>query len=366
MKENPFLGLRRLYEKPGTEDIHRQMLKWIKSTLDWVEGILTLHPPAWPEPEIRRHALYMLDEPLHVLSAPIEPPVAEFLNLRIEKAVNEIESEQVKSGVTIWKLYNHGFVVKTPEVTVGFDLHQGPFETFHIASDLFDRVLQATQALFVSHEHKDHADAYAISRMIEMGRPVIVPSGVGQCGDWDDHLIRPERHWKVSNKLVLGETQIAYRVFPGHQGAELLNNVYLIDLPRDLRLMQTGDQSHIEDFYVWIDRVQEQFEVDVLLPNCWSTDLRRLIAGTRPRLVITGHENEMAHPVNHREAFSKTYAHIAKEPTPVLVIAWGERYHYERGQLLAPATSIAVESAQFASSIRAAALEKPRKEPPHG
>jgi L-ascorbate metabolism protein UlaG (beta-lactamase superfamily) len=305
----------------------------------------------------------MLDEPLHVLSAPVEPPVADFLNRRIQRAVGEMESERVTSGMTLWKLYNHGFVVKTPQVTIGFDLHQGPFETLHIASELFDRILRATQALFISHTHSDHADAYAISRMIEMGRPVIVPPGLGQDNEWHDRLIQPERHWKVSNKLALGETNLSYRVFPGHQGAELLNNVYWVDLSRDLHVMHTGDQSLIEDFCVWIDRVQDQFEVDVLLPNCWSTDLRRLIDGTQPRLVITGHENEMGHPVDHREAFSKTYAHIAEEPTPVLVMAWGERYHYEKGQALSPATAVARESVLSASAMRAAALEKRRTEP---
>jgi L-ascorbate metabolism protein UlaG (beta-lactamase superfamily) len=363
VKENPFLGLRHLYQEPETKAIHQQMLQWMKSTLIWVDDVLTACPPAWPEPEIRRRALYMLDEPLHVLSAPTEPPIADFLNRRIKKAVGEIESEQVTSGMTIWKLYNHGFVVKTPEVTIGFDLHQGPYETFHITTQLFDRILQATQALFISHTHKDHADAYAISRLVEMGRPVIVPPGVGQDNKWHDRLIQPERHWKVSHKLALDETNIPYRVFPGHQGVELLNNVYLVDLPHDLHIMQTGDQSLMEDFYVWIDRVQEQFEVDVLLPNCWTTDLQRMIDGTQPRLVITGHENEMAHPVDHREAFSKTYALFADEPTPVLVMAWGERYHYEKDQVLSPATSIARESAPSASGMRAAALEKRRKEP---
>jgi L-ascorbate metabolism protein UlaG (beta-lactamase superfamily) len=339
------------------------MLRWMEGTLAWVDGVLTAHPPAWPEPEIRRRALYMLDEPLHLLSAPIEPPVAGFLNRRIQKAVGEMENEQVTSGVTLWKLYNHGFVVKTPEVTIGFDLHQGPFETLHIAPELFDRILQATQALFISHTHSDHADGYAVSRMVEMGRPVIVPPGLALGSEWHDRLIQPERHWKANHKLALGEADISYRVFPGHQGAELLNNVYLVDLSYDLHIMQTGDQSLMEDFYVWIDRVQERFEVDVLLPNCWTTDLRRLIAGTRPRLVITGHENEMGHPVDHREAFSKTYAHIAEEPTPVLVMAWGERYHYEKDQMLPPATAIAGESALSASGMRAAALEKRRKEP---
>jgi L-ascorbate metabolism protein UlaG (beta-lactamase superfamily) len=363
VKENPFLCLRRLYEEPETKSIHQKMLQWMDDTLIWVDGVLTACPPAWPEPEIRRRALYMLDEPLHVLSAPIEPPIADFVNRRVQKAVGEMESEQVTSGVTIWKLYNHGFVVKTPEVTIGFDLHRGPFETLHIASELFDRVLQAVQALFTSHVHNDHADAYAISRMVEMGRPVIVPPGLGLDNRWHARLIQPERHWKVSNKLALGEVNILYRVFPGHQGVELLNNVYLVDLSHDLHIVHTGDQSLMDDFTVWIDRVQEQFEVDVLLPNCWTTDLRRLIAGTQPRLVITGHENEMGHPVDHREAFSKTYAHIAEEPTPVLVMAWGERYHYEKNQALAPATSIARESALSASGMRASALEKRRKGP---
>ena len=131
MKENPFLCLRRLYEESETEAIHQTMLQWMEGTLAWVDDVLTACPPAWPEPEIRRRALYLLDEPLHVLSAPIEPPVADFLNRRIQRAVGEMENEQVTSGMTLWKLYNHGFVVKTPEVTIGFDLHQGPFETLH-------------------------------------------------------------------------------------------------------------------------------------------------------------------------------------------------------------------------------------------
>lgn len=341
--ENPFLDLRSLYEEPETIEIHRQMVRWMEGTFDFAGRALGQHPPAWPEPPVRRHALYMLDEPLHVLSAPAEPAVSRFLNRQIEQAVLEIESERVTRGMTIWKLYNHGFVVKTPEVTVGFDLHQGPFASFHIAPDLFERILLATQALFVSHAHGDHADAYAIPRMIELGRPVVAPPGLWvlspRAGEAEDALhprwIVPERHWRVHNELLLSAahaagTPIAFRVFPGHQGAELLNNVYLVDLPGDLHVMHTGDQSYAEDFPVWIDHVRRGFDVDVLLPNCWSTDLRRLIQGTAPRLVITGHENEMGHTVDHREAFSKTYAHVADEPTPVLVTAWGERYHYER------------------------------------
>lgn len=333
MKNNPFLGLERLYAAPDTQSIREQMVHWMDSTYRWVDEALNQNPPQWPEPVIRRQALLMLDEPLHVLSAPVEPCLNAFLNRRIARTVDQIESETVTSGMTLWKLYNHGFVIKTPDVTIGFDLHRGPFESFQIETGLFDRLLQAVQALFISHAHSDHADADAIPRMVDLGRPVIVPPGLWEGNPLAQHLITPERHWKVENRLDLGAAPLTYRIFPGHQGTELLNNVTLVEFPNGLHVMQTGDQSNREDFAIWIDRVHEAFPIDVLLPNCWSTDLPRLIKGTAPQLVITGHENEMSHPVDHREAFSKTYGHIVNEQTPVLVMAWGERYHYEPGQL---------------------------------
>lgn len=178
MKNNPFLGLECLYAAPDTQNIREQMVRWMDSTYRWVDKVLNQNPPQWPEPVIRRQALLMLDEPLHVLSAPIEPCLNAFLNRRIARAVDEIETEAVTSGMTIWKLYNHGFVIKTPDVTIGFDLHRGPFESFQIEAGLFDRLLQTVRALFISHDHSDHADADAIPRMIDLGRPVVVPPGL--------------------------------------------------------------------------------------------------------------------------------------------------------------------------------------------
>lgn len=339
MKDNPFLALESLYDDPETQNIRLQMTRWMESTLTWVDDTLHRHPPAWPEPAIRMKALLMLDEPLHVLSAPLEPCLNDFLNRRIARAVDEIEAEAVTSGMTLWKFYNHSFVVKTPELTLGFDLHRGPFDSFSVRPELFDRIVAVTQALFISHEHSDHADADVVDRMLALGRPVIVPPGLWEGEAAFADLIRPARDGQSVHRLALGDSAINYRVFPGHQGSEMLNNVYVVGLPNGVHVMQTGDQSNMEDFAVWIDRVHEHVEVDVLLPNCWSTDLRRLIRGVSPRLVITGHENEMSHPVDHREAFSKTYAHIVAEPTPVLVMAWGERYHYEPDEVLLPATS---------------------------
>jgi hypothetical protein len=97
--------------------------------------------------------------------------------------------------------------------------------------------------------------------------------------------------------------------------------------------VHSGDQANEADFDLF-DHVHERFQVDVLMTNCWQYGgLLRLIRGIRPRLVLTGHESELFHFAENRFSYAFTYWKLAQEPTPSLVMAWGERYHYEKGQL---------------------------------
>jgi hypothetical protein len=59
-------------------------------------------------------------------------------------------------------------------------------------------------------------------------------------------------------------------------------------------------------------------------------NLPRAIRGVNPALVITGHENEMAHTVPHREDFTQTYNRLEGVRQPFLVMMWGESFHYRR------------------------------------
>ena len=93
--------------------------------------------------------------------------------------------------------------------------------------------------------------------------------------------------------------------------------------------MQTGDQSNQEDFS-WIDEVGTNHRVDVLFPNCWTPDITRVIAGFKPSLVITGHENEMGHTIDHREPHWLTYVRLRDTDRPYIVMTWGESFHYRR------------------------------------
>ena len=65
------------------------------------------------------------------------------------------------------------------------------------------------------------------------------------------------------------------------------------------------------------------------MPNCWTTDIIRMIQGMRPRVVITGHENELGHSIDHREAYWRTYERLEGSPAPCVLMAWGESYHYK-------------------------------------
>ena len=113
-------------------------------------------------------------------------------------------------------------------------------------------------------------------------------------------------------------------------------NVPLVVTPEGLTVAHFGDQSHPDDF-AWIDDVGRHHRVDVVLPNCWTTDIVRTVAGFRPAVVITGHENEMGHTIDHREPYWLTYQRQtgsdrfggSKEvgyDTPLILMTWGRAY----------------------------------------
>ena len=77
----------------------------------------------------------------------------------MEQAIVEIEQTRVEEGMMIWKLYNHGFVVRTSSVTIGFDLVSGKsthVEGFSIEDAVMKKLIDQCDVLFISHRHSDH------------------------------------------------------------------------------------------------------------------------------------------------------------------------------------------------------------------
>lgn len=293
--------------------------------------MLTKYPPQLPEPKERRIALLALDNVLHEADAPSFPAVQQHLKDQISNATTAIENTEVDQGAMIWKLYNHGFVVRTATVTFAYDLVRAQgvkTEGFAIPDATMQQIIDQCDALFVSHYHRDHADEWVAEQFIKAGKPVVAPPDIWKSLPFHDKVQHLERSASEVHDLTLkNQEHLKVTALPGHQGKDILNNVSLVTTPEGLTFCQTGDQSNDTDFS-WIDKVGENNQVDVIFPNCWTTDIVRLAKGFDPQLIITGHENEMGHTVDHREAYWLTYVRLEKSAYPLVLMTWGEQFHY--------------------------------------
>lgn len=305
--------------------------EWIDRSLRWVGDILTEYPPGLPEHPVRRAVLIRLDDLLHIESAPRKPLVQDFYRRRIERAVREIENTRVSGGLRIWKLYNHGFLVRSPSVCFAFDIVPGTAHPgFAVPPEVLARLADQADALLISHLHGDHASQGVVRLFLERRKPVVAPEGLWSGQEIAARLIFPKRSATEVHSIPIqsGKQVLKVVAYPGHQGATVINNVHLVTTPEGFTVVQTGDQSGPDSDFDWIAHIGARHRVDVLLPNCWTPDIGRVARGVHPALIITGHENEMGHTVDHREDYTQTYNHLFGARYPFLVLTWGESYHY--------------------------------------
>jgi L-ascorbate metabolism protein UlaG (beta-lactamase superfamily) len=317
-----------------------------EALLTQANEVFSDYPPNWPEPAARRSALLLLDGVFHDVYAPQRIPVQLFFKTRMRMAIEEIEQTEIPSGARIWKLYDHGFVIRTKSATIGFDLIRGKSaraEGFPISEDIMNRLIKQCDVLFVSHYHGDHAEEWVAQSFIDQGKPVVAPPEVWKDQSINKFITHLERvpHTVQTLSIQGGEEILEVIVYPGHQGENIENNVSVVKTSEGLSFSHMGDQSNSEDFE-WIDEVGNNHVVDVLMPNCWTTDIARVAKGFNPSIVITGHENEMGHTIDHREPYWLTYQRREGSDrfggssevgydTPLILMTWGESYHYKRG-----------------------------------
>lgn len=326
-----------------------------EALLNQANKILFNYPPDWPEPETRQSALLLLDGVLHDVYAHSRPPVQDFFKTRISNAIDEIDQAEIIHGARIWKLYNHAFVVKTNSVCIGFDLVSGissGIEDFSISDEEMSRLIKQCDVLFISHYHGDHAEESVAQLFIDQGKPVVAPASIWRNKAIYEHIVHLDREPHSEQELAIqnGMQKLKVVVYPGHQGSDIENNVYLVFAPEGLSFSQMGDQSNGDDFE-WIDEVGNMHVVDVLMPNCWTTDIARVASGFNPALIITGHENEMGHTIDHREPYWLTYqrregsdrfggSQNVGYDTPMIPMTWGESYRYERKNMISDLSNL--------------------------
>ncbi len=312
-------------------------------TLELIDATLQTHPPALPEPPERRLALLLLDHLLHEEPAPGRPVIQAFHHRRTADAAADIAATVVSSGAAVWKFYDHAFVVRTPEVTLGFDLTRGHLVGDRRSDDVLDRISDACDVLFISHFHDDHADAHVAARFLDQNKPVVAPPQVLSEQPFHERITHLPREPHLLHELPVrgGEVLLRVAANPGHQGANTENNHHVVIAPGGFTAVHTGDQGDCDDLD-WLDSAHDHYQVDLLLPHCWVPDLQRLVAAYAPRFIVPGHErgeyesvyarlNELSHDVTHREPYWLSYKRLTTHLDKMLVMTWGERFDADSG-----------------------------------
>ena len=293
-------------------------------TFDMAYQIFAAFPPTTNMGIERRFAFLALDILLHDTRLDNGVAFKSYMMKMAGNIVTELQKPKpTGSEIRFFRFYNHGFIVQTPTVTIGIDLvSRVGADQYFISNTLMQSIVEQCDILFISHAHGDHTDQSVIRMFCEQGKPVIVPEESWVNLSPQIRLVRGSGMIAETIHLPVKDTDLEVSVYPGHQG-DVLNNVYLITLPEGQTIMHTGDQDYSEDL---VTQVSNNVKVDVLLVQCWMMPMEPFVKGINPTLVLCGHENEMGHTIDHREAYWLTLKRMAEVKTPFVILAWGESY----------------------------------------
>lgn len=313
----------RLWEYWGKSEVY--LSNEADVLLDLADRTLLACPPASVPPVERQLALAALDAVLHQVRNDDSPELRAFVEKRLGRVLDEMDKPLKKKGLDVWKLYNDAFIVRSRSLTVGFDLCGTRGKMKIVPDALMRELVGRCDVLFISHRDPDHADRTVVAMAAEAGIPVYGPE------DFQSDRFTPVRQEDFStvSLAVRGGRTIRVQPLPGHQDG-LQNNIYVVTFPEGRTFAHCGDQYRKEDL-AWLAAVADKLEkpLDGLVVDCWAMDLKNTVLGFRPRTVILGHENELGHSIDHREAFwqSQYKLDVMQLPMPAFILAWGEHLY---------------------------------------
>ena len=284
-----------------------------------IQTTLQSYPPCVTNNEMRRDAILELDDYLKDDSLNWRSDMVDFYSNMMGFVESEI-TEPVPSGVRIWSMYNHGFIIKTPDTMIAFDLVNG-YEPWDY--QIPDSILQQIQVLFISHRHEDHRDMGIIRKIKAFGGNVVVPV--------EDSLANNDLIGLSANEeLTLDGLQI--KAYDGLH-ADIPVRMFVVTTPDGITIMHTGDNQTSET-------LPDGLTVDILLLNAWINEsgsaspmvgIQNSIGKLTPELTILGHIQELSHyyapsDIRSRLSFEDALAvDTGLVPGYLSVQIWGER-----------------------------------------
>ena len=194
---------------------------------------------------------------------PINPDAERTYHTMVFKAIMEIKHTTVTQGAVVWQIQNHGFVVKTPSITLGFDLYDYyNYPEFSELADLLD-------VYFISHGHRDHFSELLINAMSALGKPVVGPAELPDDPKFENVSI----HMNADDVLTINGCTVT-----AHDGGDhaVPVRMYEVVTPDGLKLMHTGDKEYTNTLPTVPDIDILMFTSWISIPTSERTDSTRI------------------------------------------------------------------------------------------
>lgn len=296
--------------------------------LEMVDQAMDLYPPSTEFSFPRKQALCNFDAVIHNTVYDTTDHLRDFATVRAEKVIADFNTSMGK-GVKIYKIYNDGFIIRTRDFSFAVDLNARLGKI--LPNEVMRKLVNRCSGLFITHNHPDHYDMDVVNMFKAQGKPIYAIDEFRPEDNEIHHCYPPKKDTPMDIKVQMGGNTMKVKIFPGHQD-QLQDNNYVFYLPGGITVAHTGDQYNQEDMK-WIKNFHKEVKnLDVLIMECWINDMPDCIAGYSPKVIVTGHENEIGHTIDHREAFWLTYykmQEVHKVTTPYVIMGWGEWYEYK-------------------------------------
>ncbi|MFQ6064577.1 MAG: MBL fold metallo-hydrolase [Candidatus Bathyarchaeia archaeon] len=266
------------------------------------------------------------------------------IRARVQSMLREINETTVDSGAIVWRIYNEGFIVKTRNLTLGFDI-----ACTWLCPEIAG-IADHADLLFMSHRHGDHADIEGLKRASLRGVKTVIPEPDLEEPAWYVTQLQQNASQLVpaSVEQPINVSGVQVRAFLTPHG--ITNYAYLVELPDGLRILHTGDTEHFSDL-TWIDDLANEQQIDIAFLKAGSlTDIPReaikipILArrheklplgrpfsetALKPKIIVPMHENELGHGFAW---ISTSNLHLAYQQldelnsstTQIVVLAWGQ------------------------------------------
>jgi L-ascorbate metabolism protein UlaG (beta-lactamase superfamily) len=279
-----------------------------------LQAQLARYGPPQPDSPQRQEALLEIDQLF--LNDTLEP-LRIMVRDMLATAISEITGSTY-SAPTIWYLWNMGFVLKTREAVIGFDI--GQVELAPLADQQKKVLAESLDVLFTSHMDGPHIDKDLVAMMREDAYavcPTGSEEGLEYIADRKCTIIAME----VDEKRTIGSVTV--EALKGDDGRGTPMRCFLVSTG-GVKVLQTGD-NHV--FADWM-KAGSTRNVDVLMVgierNPW---IGQAIEAMKPRTVIPGNLYDISHPKEVWIGFPYVLQLRSEGATEILPLFFGEATH---------------------------------------